>query len=62
MASLNNNGTLAGKNGGVIVVGGEAGHVATINDLTNFFLVNSMMIIGSSYWNIEVPSKKGYRE
>ncbi|WP_428865530.1 flavodoxin family protein [Clostridium sediminicola] len=59
MVSFNNERTLIGKIGGAIAIGGEAGQLATIKDMTQFYLVNEMIVVGSEYWNIGVASKKG---
>jgi len=59
MVSFNNGKTLMGKIGGAISIGGEAGQLATIKDITQFYLVNEMIVVGSEYWNIGVASKKG---
>lgn len=59
MVSFANGKTLDKKVGGIVTIGGEAGQVAAINDLTNFYLVNGMMLVGSKYWNIGFASKKG---
>lgn len=59
MVEYMNERRLSGKFGSIIAIAGEAGHVAAINSLTNFFLVNNMNIIGSKYWNIGTASNKG---
>ncbi len=59
MVSFNNHRTLRGKVGGAIAIGGESGQLATIKDISSFYLVNDMMVVGSEYWNIGVASKKG---
>lgn len=59
IVSFNNGGTLRGKIGGAISIGGEAGQLAAIKDMTQFYLVNEMVVVGSDYWNIGVASKKG---
>lgn len=59
IVSFNNGKTLIGKIGGTISIGGEAGQLATIKDMTQFYLVNEMIVVGSEYWNIGVASKKG---
>lgn len=57
--SYNNGHTLTRKVGGPIAVAGEAGQLATINSLVDFYLVNEMIIPSSEYWNIGFGAKKG---
>ncbi|WP_411680629.1 flavodoxin family protein [Clostridium thailandense] len=57
--SFNNSNTLSKKIGGPIAVGGENGQLTTINCLVDFYLVNEMIIPGSTYWNIGVGVHKG---
>lgn len=57
--SFNNNSQLVRKIGAPITIAGETGQLATINCLIDFYLVNGMVIVGSSYWNIGVGSNKG---
>jgi len=57
--SFGNGCKLSKKVGGPIAVGGEAGQLTTINCLVDFYLVNDMIMPGSSYWNIGVGTYKG---
>lgn len=57
--AFNNGNPLARKIGGPIVVGGETGHLTTLNCLTNFYLVNEMLMPSSKYWNVGVGVNKG---
>lgn len=57
--SYNNHHPLSKKIGGPIAIGGEAGQLAAINSLTDFYLVNEMLIPGSTYWNIGIGVHKG---
>lgn len=57
--SFNNNQILSKKIGGPIAVAGETGHLATVNCLIDFYLVNEMVIPSSNYWNIGTGVKKG---
>jgi multimeric flavodoxin WrbA len=57
--SFNNNQPLAKKIGGPITVAGETGHLTTLNNLVDFYLVNEMIIPGSNYWNIGNGVNKG---
>lgn len=50
---------LSQKIGGPIAIGGETGHLTTINCLIDFYLLNEMFIPGSTYWNIGVGVHKG---
>lgn len=57
--SYNNNHPLAKKIGGAIAIAGESGQLTTINCLTDFYLVNEMIIPSSNYWNIGTGVQKG---
>jgi len=57
--AFNNKNPLSKKIGGPIAVGGETGQLATINCLVDVFLVNEMVIPGSTYWNIGNGVNKG---
>jgi len=38
--------------GGPIVVARRGGHTATLQELWMFFLINDMIVPGSTYWNM----------
>lgn len=57
--SYTNNHPLSKKIGGGITVAGETGQLAALNCLTDFYLVNEMIIPSSNYWNIGVGANKG---
>lgn len=57
--SFNNEHKLDGKVGAPIAIAGEVGQLTAINCLVDFYLVNGMIIPGSTYWNIAIGSKKG---
>jgi multimeric flavodoxin WrbA len=50
--SRNNDGFLGGKVGAPVVVGRRAGHNFTYAQLMFFFIINDMIVPGSSYWNV----------
>jgi multimeric flavodoxin WrbA len=43
---------LAGKVGGPVAVARRAGQTLTLQEMLMFFLVNDMIVPGSSYWNV----------
>jgi multimeric flavodoxin WrbA len=47
------------KVGAAIVAVRRAGGIPTFDAINNFFLINQMIIPGSSYWNIGIGNKKG---
>jgi multimeric flavodoxin WrbA len=47
------------KVGAAVVAVRRAGGIATFDAINNFFLINQMIIPGSSYWNIGIGNKKG---
>jgi len=47
------------KVGAAIVAVRRAGGMTTFDALNHFFLINQMIIAGSSYWNIGIGQKKG---
>ncbi|MGD0644854.1 MAG: flavodoxin family protein [Candidatus Bathyarchaeia archaeon] len=51
--------TLKYKVGAAVVAVRRAGGMSTFDALNRFFLINQMIIPGSSYWNIGIGNKKG---
>jgi multimeric flavodoxin WrbA len=47
------------KVGAAVVAVRRAGAIPTFDAINHFFLINQMIIPGSSYWNIGVGNKKG---
>ncbi len=47
------------KIGAAISVARRAGALTTFDAINHFFLINQMIIPGSSYWNIGVANRKG---
>jgi multimeric flavodoxin WrbA len=43
---------LAGKVGGAIAVARRGGHTFTLQEMLMFFLINDMIVPGSTYWNM----------
>lgn len=52
MVSKAGGGFLSRKVGGPIAVARRGGHTVTIQELLMFFLINDMVVAGSSYWNM----------
>jgi multimeric flavodoxin WrbA len=47
------------KVGAAVVAVRRAGGMTTFDAINHFFLINQMIIAGSSYWNIGIGQKKG---
>lgn len=47
------------KVGAAVVADRRAGALLTFDTINNFFLINQMIIPGSSYWNVGKGAKKG---
>jgi multimeric flavodoxin WrbA len=47
------------KPGAAVISVRRAGAIHAFDSINHFFLINEMIIPGSSYWNIGVGSKKG---
>ncbi len=47
------------KVGAAVAVARRAGAMTTFDAINHFFLINQMIVPGSSYWNIGVANKKG---
>jgi multimeric flavodoxin WrbA len=43
---------LAGKVGGPVAVARRGGHTLTLQEMLMFFLINDMIVPGSTYWNM----------
>lgn len=52
MVSKAGNGFLSRMVGGPIAVARRGGHTATIQELLMFYLINDMIVAGSTYWNM----------
>jgi multimeric flavodoxin WrbA len=50
---------LARKVGAGIVAVRRAGELHALNSMNNFFLINQMIIPGSSYWNLGIGREPG---
>ena len=50
--SRNTDQFLAGKVGGAIAVARRGGHTFTLQEMLMFFLINDMIVPGSTYWNM----------
>ena len=47
------------KIGATVVAVRRAGSIPTFDAINHFFLINGMIIPGSSYWNVGIGLKKG---
>jgi multimeric flavodoxin WrbA len=47
------------KVGAAVVTARRAGAMTTFDAINHFFLINQMIVPGSSYWNIGMGNKKG---
>ncbi|CCJ35040.1 NADPH-dependent FMN reductase [Methanoculleus bourgensis MS2] len=52
MVSMSSDSFLSRKVGGPIAVARRGGHTATLQELLMFFLINDMIVPGSTYWNM----------
>ncbi|HIJ06130.1 MAG: NADPH-dependent FMN reductase [Methanomicrobiales archaeon 53_19] len=59
MVSRGNDQFLSRMVGGPIAVARRGGHTATIQELLMFYLINDMIVCGSTYWNIAFGKEKG---
>jgi len=50
---------LTGKVGGPIAVARRGGHTATVQEMLMFYLINDMIVAGSTYWNMVFGEKPG---
>jgi multimeric flavodoxin WrbA len=57
--SMNNNRFLSWKVGGPIAVARRGGQTSTIQELLMFYLINEMIVPGSTYWNMVFGREKG---
>jgi len=53
------NGLLKDKIGAAVVAVRRAGAVHVFNTINNFFMINSMLVVGSTYWNLGFGKAKG---
>ena len=59
MVSKSNDGFLSRKVGGPVVVARRGGHTATIQETLMFYLINDMVVAGSTYWNMVFGREAG---
>jgi multimeric flavodoxin WrbA len=52
MCSMAHDSFLSGKIGGPIAVARRGGHTATLQEMLMFYLINEMIVVGSTYWNM----------
>jgi multimeric flavodoxin WrbA len=57
--SMNTNRFLSWKVGGPIAVARRGGQTSTIQELLMFYLINEMIVPGSTYWNMVFGREKG---
>ncbi len=53
---------LSRKIGAAVAVGRRAGRMTTFNAINQFFLINDMVVPGSTYWNVGVARDPGEME
>lgn len=59
MVSMLSDNFLSWKVGGPIAVARRGGHTATLQEMLMFFLINDMIVPGSTYWNMVFGMKPG---
>lgn len=59
MCSMAHDGFLSGKVGGPIAIARRGGHTATLQEMLMFFLMNEMIVVGSTYWNMVFGREPG---
>lgn len=59
MVSWESDGFLSRKIGGPIAVARRGGHTATLQEMLMFYLINDMIVPGSTYWNMVFGHKPG---
>jgi len=57
--SMNSDHFLSWKVGGPVAVARRGGHTSTIQELLMFYLINDMIVPGSTYWNMVFGLEKG---
>ena len=57
--SMNNDRFLSWKVGGPIAIARRGGQTSTLQELLMFYLINDMIVPGSTYWNMVFGREKG---
>jgi len=52
MVSMATDNFLSGKVGGPIAIARRGGHTTALQEMLMFYLVNDMIVVGSTYWNM----------
>jgi len=52
MVSMATDNFLSGKVGGPIAIARRGGHTSTLQEMLMFFLINDIIVVGSTYWNM----------
>ena len=52
MVSMESDSFFSGKVGGPIAVERRGGHTSAIQEMLMFYLINDMIVVGSTYWNM----------
>src|SRR5665648_210124 len=47
------------KPGAAVIAVRRAGSIHALNSINHFFLINEMIVPGSSYWNLAIGREKG---
>jgi multimeric flavodoxin WrbA len=59
MCSMAHDYFLSGKIGGPIAIARRGGHTATLQEMLMFYLINEMVVVGSTYWNMVFGREPG---
>jgi multimeric flavodoxin WrbA len=59
MVSMSTDRFLSWKVGGPIAIARRGGHTATLQEMLMFFLINNMIVPGSTYWNMVFGREPG---
>lgn len=57
--SMSNGGFFVRKPGAAVVAVRRAGAIHAFDSINHFFLINQMLVVGSSYWNVGIGREKG---
>lgn len=57
--SMANGGTYVRKPGAAVVAVRRGGAIHVFDTINHFFLINQMVVVGSSYWNVGIGREKG---
>jgi multimeric flavodoxin WrbA len=52
MVSMASDSFLSGMVGGPVAIARRGGHTSTLQEMLMFYLINDMIVVGSTYWNM----------